>query len=109
MGVATDCDPLVPSFFEAGQQWSFVSAEKVAARELFGLCATRPGGRQGKCQEREQDILKPNGFSLRLRRAMARLVEVRGRPVSVDRPRVVRVRGRRRDPVMERVCGGHDE
>lgn len=108
MGVATDCDPLVPSFFEAGQQWSVLNAEKVAARDCFGLRVTRPSGRQGKCHEREQDILKPNGFSLRLRRAMARL-EVRGRPVSVDRPRVARVRGRRRDPVMERACGDHDE
>lgn len=86
MRVAMTTPPLVPGFFEASHRPRFDERETGFHADGFGVTAAKPRWRQPKCLEREQDMPKPRGFGLRLRRAVARLVgtevvavEVRGR------------------------------
>lgn len=97
MGVVTAGMTLVLSFGEVVWLRSEVGRETGWARATFPPGRSRVAAGQEKCQKREQDIPKPNGFGLRLRRATAK---VSGEWSAGDGGPVdwFEVRGRRRDP-----------
>lgn len=97
MGVVTEGPTLVLSFGAVSRLPSCAEHETGWAREFFPSHLPRVSARQEKCQKREQDIPKPNGFGLRLRRAPERIRGARsagdGGPVDW-----LQGRGRGRDP-----------
>lgn len=97
MVVATEGMTLVLSFGRASQMRPQYDCENDGARACFWSEPLRVAAGQEKCQKREQDIPKPNGFGLRLRRAPARIRGTRsagdGGPVDW-----LQGRGRGRDP-----------
>lgn len=97
MGVVTEGMTLVLSFSRAGHCGWQSDCENARARECFSSEPLRVAAGQEKCQKREQDIPKPNGFGLRLRRAPGRIRGTRsagdGGPVDW-----LQGRGRGRDP-----------
>lgn len=73
MGVVTEGMPLVLSFCGTSHIRPQSDCENDGARECFWSEPLRVAAGQEKCQKREQDIPKPNGFGLRLRRAPGRI------------------------------------
>lgn len=108
MGVATECMTLVLSFSRASPIRPQSDCERSRARACFWSEPLRVAAGQEKCQKREQDIPKPNGFGLRQRRAPAR-VGGEGRPVTVDRSTGVRSRAETRPTEMTGAAGADSE